>query len=87
MFALRDASDRTQSVVPAVSEKKLMSMDEWNASRRKRQASAPSGQTGIACPRCNAELVNPTPGSVLLSDPLQIRVACTACGCRGFAFA
>jgi RNase P subunit RPR2 len=38
---------------------------------------------GIACPKCDKELVDTNPNEVLLSYPAQMRVACLACGWTG----
>ena len=40
--------------------------------------------TGIACPTCGSELVNPTPDVLLASHPPQIRIKCTECLYTGF---
>lgn len=36
----------------------------------------------IACP-CGGQLVNPTPGVVLNTNPAQIHTLCPCCGARG----
>lgn len=37
--------------------------------------------TGIACPKCGTELVNPQPSMVLTSYPVQIYVDCPSSKC------
>ena len=39
-------------------------------------------RTGIACPKCGAEMMDSTPGEVLTTFPGQVRVMC-GCGYRG----
>lgn len=46
----------------------------------------PSG-TGISCPNCSKELVNPSPNITLASYPPQINVTCLNCNYTGYAVA
>ncbi|WP_269581905.1 hypothetical protein [Roseibium sp. Sym1] len=39
---------------------------------------------GIACPECEAELVDTDPTGVLLSNPPKKRISCLACGYLGY---
>jgi len=41
--------------------------------------------TGIACPKCGTEMINPSPNMVLTSNPPQINVLCPKCDHRGYA--
>ena len=63
-------------------------LDEHNRERRAQIERMRDSQnhTGIACPRCGAELVRTNPSSVCMSIPPQIAVHC-ACGFRGYAVA
>jgi len=63
--------------------KTLKSLDDFNHERRQAlQKDNELRPNGIACPKCNAELLD-IPGQVLLSNPPKIPITCNACGYRG----
>lgn len=49
-------------------------VDEWNKPR----------PNGIACPKCEKELLDTCPGIMLASNPPRKYVHCPACGYRGY---
>lgn len=64
---------------------KLKTVEGHNADRRDAHRRAVLPQpTGIACPRCQVEMVDAEPGVLLLSNPPQKRVVCPnpKCGHR-----
>lgn len=62
----------------------LKTLEEHNREARERRERARCPQpTGIACPCCGDELVDPTPGVVLPTAPLQKRVMCRTCNYKG----
>ncbi len=65
---------------------KLISLEEHNAfimeQVRDPLLNEPR-RCGVACPRCEKELVDVTPGMILASNPPQKKVRCSACGWTG----
>ena len=41
----------------------------------------------IACPKCNHELWDSSPGTTLMSNPPQKNIECRACGFHGYRIA
>ena len=75
--------------ITAMSEKKLVSLEEHNKQAMKQaveeQELAKAYPSGIACPKCGMELVeNRT--YVMTSFPPQTPVKCKACGFQGTRF-
>lgn len=54
--------------------------EDWKEKVRKSMVN----RLGIACDHCGTELVDPSPGTVLMSYPPKIRVGCIGCGWSGF---
>jgi hypothetical protein len=66
--------------------KKLITLDEFNRSRRPTRSDAPA-PNGIACPDCGGELWDSSPSTLLLTSPPKKNVHCPACHYRGFRLA
>ena len=66
---------------------KLKTLEDHNRERRDSYKAGVSDAQplGIACPKCGAELVNPTPQVEFPTYPPQIRIACPKCGHQGAA--
>lgn len=65
-----------------IEEHNLMVFD--SITRKKQSAN----KTGVKCPHCveEVELLNSSPGIVLLSTPPQINVHCPVCSYVGYLF-
>lgn len=61
-------------------------LEEWNETQtsmwRKFSSDAPRPNR-IACPNCNAELVDPTPNIQISGNPPRLNVECPKCGFKG----
>ncbi len=65
---------------------KLISLEEHNAfilEQVRDPFNNEPRRCGVACPRCQKELLDVTPGMILLSDPPQKKVRCITCGWSG----
>ena len=64
----------------------MISLEEHNRKRMPQHIrKSKNVPTGIACPKCESELVNPEPNMMSASSPPQMRVKCPSCGYDGFA--
>lgn len=65
----------------------LKTLEQYNKERFEAlKASEKVRPNGIACPRCNSEMVD-SGDSILTSLPPQMKVDCPACGYRGYRLA
>lgn len=69
----------------------MQTLAEFNEARSKqieiqRQANV-AVATGIACPECGAELIDPVSDVLFMSNPPKRAVSCTACGFSGYRLA
>lgn len=81
-WPLEDISiwDRAYDFSEEASQKKLMSLEEWEQSRD--YITITETKNGIACPKCGAELYSDLT-RVLTSNPAQIPIYCKKCGWNG----
>ncbi len=61
--------------------KKLISLEEHNATKRSVPKSFPNG---IACPNCGEELFDSLPRITLESLPPKLRIHCNSCDYKGY---
>lgn len=74
------------AVFPEKTERKLVSLDEWNRERKeayKKSHSQEPRRNGIACPNCSKELCDSNPSLMMTSLPPQKAVHCEACDFKG----
>jgi len=64
--------------------KKLKTIEQHN--KEKREFYSDNG-TGIECPDCGAELIEPNPGIMLACNPPKKAVNCPACAYRSYIIA
>jgi Zn ribbon nucleic-acid-binding protein len=69
-----------------VSDKKLITLDEWNEKVRKEverieQERLNKAKNGIACPECSTELIDA--GLIIIESGNIMSVSCLGCGYRG----
>lgn len=59
----------------------METVEEYQVRRRAEilRAEDESRKTGIICPHCENEMINPHPGGALMSNPPQITVCCPEC--------
>ncbi len=62
--------------------KTLKSLEEFDAERARAIQPRPT-KNGIACPKCGEELVDQSPGTVLMCHPARVSIVCEACGYYG----
>ncbi len=61
-------------------QKKLISLEESNnLSKAAYEKKNPPVQNGIACPKCQAELWDPTPAQLFNGAPPQVSTKCESC--------
>ena len=62
----------------------MKTLDEHNREARERHWSQRASQgVGVACPKCGSELINTSPGELLMSNPPKMRVHCGGCDYLG----
>lgn len=63
----------------------MISLEEHNRRCMERSEEVPKVRpNGIACPKCEKELVDSAPMFTLTSSPPQKAVACPSCGFTGY---
>lgn len=68
----------------------LLNLNEYNESKSKWHAKFNSTEpipNGIACPKCNAEMMDSDPQTILTSNPPQKRIHCSKCDYSGLRIA
>ena len=67
-------------------KKALISLDDFNASKRLAAIVEYPIPNGIECPKCGDEMGDSDP-MILMSYPEQRRVSCKTCGHKGYRLA
>jgi len=64
----------------------MKTLDEHNKERSEwhtRPFKYPPNRNGIECPKCQSELLDSDPGTLLMSYPPRVNVLCESCGYTG----
>jgi len=80
-MSIEDAAIRVNGQIPKVP---LKTLEEHNKERRPQPRDS---LTGIFCPECGAELVETSPGMMLMSLPPHKQIHCPECGWLGACLA
>ena len=59
----------------------LKSLEDFNSDQHKKYDRPKVAKNGIACPKCGAELIDTSPGTILASNPPQKNIGCEVEGC------
>jgi uncharacterized protein YbaR (Trm112 family) len=66
-------------ICPRCKGKKLKSVEQHNTDMMNHYTLLRYGSSGVACPKCEYEMVDSIPNMVLTSDPPQKHVHCPNC--------